>query len=367
MSEDTELIAAPAPPRWEWYLTPPDAWRAMLAACESAMSTIACEQYIFEPDEIGEQFAEVFIRKAAEGVRVRLLCDGIGSFSFIGSPLLKRLETAGVEVRFYNQPRWGELRKVLAYMLRDHRKVLVIDSRIGFIGGVGIASHMASWRDTHVRMESALTKDMDESFETMWRVAGRRRGAHARPQTPREGVFSLLNNAPRFRHRHIYHALLQSITAAKTRVYLSTAYFVPSIRLTRALRKAAMRGVDVRIIVPASSDVPLADVAARSYFTPLLRAGVKIYRYQNAMFHPKTVVFDDTLATMGSANLDNLSLLLNYEANIASTEPQFIDDLIEHFQNDLRSTAEVNLAEWHTRPFAQKCTEFLVKPLRGIL
>lgn len=349
-------LAAPAK-TWQFYLSPPEAWEAMLAACESAQCTIECEQYIFEPDAIGERFADVFVRKVSEGVRVRLLCDGIGSFSLINSPLAKRCEAAGVEIRFYNRVHVWKLRRVMAYVLRDHRKLLVVDSRTGYIGGVGIASYMDTWRDTHMRAEGAVVEEMADSFETMWRVANHERGAHMRTPLVPEPSFRILNNAPRFRHRHIYHLLLRSIAAARTRVYVSTAYFVPSVRLTRALRKAAKRGVDVRI----------ADIAARSYFSRLLRAGVKIYEYQASMFHPKTVVVDDTLGMAGSANIDNLSLLLNYETNLVSTEPQFIAELVEHFENDLPRSREIALPEWKTRSFLQKCKELFVQPLRGIL
>jgi cardiolipin synthase len=314
-------------PAWQFYLNPPEAWEAMVRACERASTTIECEQYIFDPDGIGERFARVFIQKASEGVRVRLLLDGVGSYRLIDSPLHTQLTSAGVEVLFYNRlPLWKPY-KIVSWFLRDHRKVLIVDAQTAFIGGIGISEGMQSWRDTQVSIEGELAGDIQSSFERMWRIASRQRRSFREENYTAKDSFHLLNNAPRPRRRHIYNALLKDIKESKTYVYLATAYFIPSFRLNRALIKAAQRGVDVRIMVPRFSDVHIADVAARSQVDPLLMAGAKIYQYRDGMFHAKTAVADDVWASVGSANLDNLSLLLNYETSIRSTEPRFVSEM----------------------------------------
>ncbi len=350
-----------------FYLTPVLAWEAMLSACEEALTSIDCEQYIFEPDEIGERFATLFIKKVAEGVRVRLLVDGIGSYRFIDSPLHTRLTEEGVEVVVFNPPRLFRKPQFSSHFLRDHRKILVVDSRVGFTGGVGISSPMKSWRDTQVRFEGDLAREVQESFETMWGIGLHGGRLHFPKKSSGENSFRILNNSPRLRHRHIYHTLLRGIKAATKYVYLETGYFVPSFRLTHALRKAAKRGVDVRIMLSSVSDVLITDIAARSYFGGLLKAGVKIYRYRNNVFHAKTAVVDDMWALAGSANLDNLSLLLNYESALYGTESSFVREVKEQFIHDMTHADQVILSEWARRPFIERLQELLVWPLRGIL
>ena len=351
---------------WQFYLNPPNAWEAMIQACENAKATIDFEQYIFQPDEIGERFLKILIQKADQGVQIRLLVDGIGSYNLIDSPLLKQLQNAGAKVLFFNHIHlvW-RFYKLVSRFLRDHRKVLVIDSREAFMGGVCIAQNMRSWRDTQVRIEGEFALDIRASFEAMWGIASHRRGLDRAKKPGKESTFQILNNSPR--HRYIYKALLVDIKKSKKYIYLATAYFVPSSRLNRALISAAKRGVDVRIMMPRASDMPIADVAAGLYISRLLKAGVKIHRYRDSMFHAKTGVVDDAWASIGSANLDNLSLLLNYETNIRSTEPKFIAEIKEQFIRDIEHADAIELEAWAARPFFEKCKEFLIVPLRGIL
>lgn len=354
-------------PVWQLYVTPPEAWGAMLHACEGALTSIECEQYIFEPDEIGERFVHVLIKKAREGLRVRLLCDGIGSYALANSSIPKRLKEAGVQVRFYNRFYLYKAYKLVSWFLRDHCKVLVIDSTTIFTGGVGISKAMQSWRDTHLKIQGELGRDVRASFEAMWKIAGHPRFLHLPKSALLKGNFGLIGNSPRLNRRYIYHSLLRGIKESKASVYLATAYFVPSLRLTHALTKASKRGIDVRIMLPHTSDVRIVDTAARSYITHLLTSGVKIYRYQGTVFHAKTAVIDYAWASVGSANLDNLSLLLNYEANIFSTNTEFIQKMREQFDIDIAHSDQIDLKQWSTRPFFEKFTELLTWPLHWIL
>ncbi|MFA6354382.1 MAG: phospholipase D-like domain-containing protein [Candidatus Paceibacterota bacterium] len=352
---------------WKFYLQPSETWEAMLGDCKRAKKSIDCEQYIFEGDEIGERFIEVFIKKLTDGVRVRLLCDAVGSYGFMGSPLVKRFISAGGQAVFYNPISPWRLKNASSLFLRDHRKILVIDSNIGFTGGMAVSSRMKLWRDTDVRIEGEVARAMDDSFETMWQIALKQEFSSFKNGAETVGDFQVLSNSPRYRQRYIYHALLRAIRFSKKYIYLTTPYFVPSFRLSRALIRAAKRGVEVKILLPFLSDVPIVDVAAGSYFSHLLKKGVKIYRYRDAILHSKTMAVDDTIATVGSANLDNLSLLFNYEMNIFSTEREFVGEIKEQFLEDIKRAEEIVFEEWLERPFILKLKEFLVRPIRGWL
>lgn len=354
-------------PSWQFYRNCPEAWMAMLQACRQATTSIVCEQYIFEEDAIGLQFAEIFIAKAQDGIKVRLLFDGAGSYDFVGSLLEARLREAGIELLFFNPIKAWRVHHATSLFLRDHRKILVVDAMIGFTGGMGIASRMTSWRDTNVKVEGDLAQKMADSFEVMWKITSVHRFMRFEKNAGRKSFFEVVSNSPRLRQRYIYHALLKSIKIAKKYIYISTPYFIPSFRLNHALLRAARRGVDVRIMVPASADIGITQIASRSYFSALLRAGVRIFQYKGPMFHVKTLVADDEWSTIGSANMDNLSLLFNHEMNIVSSHIEFSKEIKEHFSEDTAKCEELFYDTWHNRSFFLKVQEFFVRPLHGML
>ncbi|MEK7507587.1 MAG: phospholipase D-like domain-containing protein [Patescibacteria group bacterium] len=352
---------------WKFYLSPKEAWRVMLEDCAAASRTIDIESYIFSVDDAGMRFADIFMKKAKEGVRVRVLCDMVGSYGFFNSPTAKSLAGNGVEIRFFNPISPWRVNKFFSWFRRDHRKILVVDSKVGYTGGVNIAARMADWRDTHVRFEGAMVLNIQSSFERMWAMTRRKRFIRHRDQNNSSPDFLFLTSSPRLRQRFIYRNMIKVLRNAKRYIYISTPYFVPTLRLFQTLITAAKRGVDVRILLPEKSDVRTVDIASGSYFTLALKSGVKIYQYQNSVFHVKTCVVDEEWATVGSANLDNVSLFFNYEANFVSREKSFVEELRAHFVKDLESSRELQYTEWINRPLSLKFLELATWPIHRML
>ncbi|MFA6094945.1 MAG: phospholipase D-like domain-containing protein [Candidatus Paceibacterota bacterium] len=352
---------------WSFQTSVPKAWEAMLASIEQARESIDLEQYIFEHDSIGEKFAETLIRKAHEGIKIRVLCDTAGSFYMYSSSLPTRMKDAGIEIRFFNHIGLWRIHTIASWFFRDHRKLLIIDGTQSFTGGVGIRDDMAEWRDTSLAITGPIAHEMLGSFEQMWKKAGKKIFFRFKKQKSEYTTWNFITNAPRFQQRRLYHLYIAVIRNARKRIYITTPYFIPDIRMTRVLRLAARRGVDVRIIVPYSSDVAWVDRVSRSYFHTLLQSGIKIYRYLPSFIHTKTAVIDDDWATIGSFNLDSLSFLYNYEGNAVSSDKECVSQLVEHFNNDLTQCEELKKETWNKRSFGQKLMEFISLPLRKIL
>lgn len=353
--------------RWILYRTADAAWGAMLEACRAARRSIEFEQYIFQDDAAGEPFLRAFEERARSGVAVRILIDGVGGF-FLSTRAVGRLRGAGAKLRFFKPLRSWMPHRASSWFFRDHRKLLVVDGEVGFVGGAGVHTRMSGWRETHMRFKGPLVPFLSDSFERMWRFAETRMFQRFPPQPFSEDGFTLMTSAPRLRERYVRRALLFAIRSARRSVYCTTPYFVPDLRLLTLLKRAARRGVDVRLLVPAVSDRLVADVAAGSYFDLLFRDGVRVYQYdRNRVLHSKVVVIDDAWATVGSANLDNLSLRLNYELNVTSIHEAFIRELKAQFTDDIQLAHEVHPEAWRRRPLYRKALEALTWPIHGIL
>jgi cardiolipin synthase A/B len=351
----------------DFYTHTGDAWRIMLRDIKDAKHTIVLEQYIFMIDTIGHQFIEALREKVRQGVRVRLLCDMVGSYSFYTSHLPDFLRKQGFEVRFFNPIKPWRITNFTSNFFRDHRKILIIDNEVAHLGGVGIQEHMEHWRDTHMRLAGPIIENIKESFETVWQ--GVKMGFYIRykKSLPFIRKYDLLINAPSLKQRYIHQELIFRIRNATKYIYLTTPYFIPDVRLYRALRVAAKKGVDVRILVPEVADHAFVNHARESYFTLALKAGIKIFVYTPEMMHAKTAVIDDYWATAGSFNLDSLSFYFNHEANIASLDPLFINELKNHFFHDLTKCREVTFEVWVKRPWRKKFLELLTWPFHGIM
>lgn len=358
---------------WQLYTLGADAWKAMLRSINDARHTIDLEQYIFSSDAAGDEFSKALIAAAQRGVKVRVLCDGVGSNSgTVGDLHEEELIRHGIEVVFFNEQKYWKLLWrafwLWSTILRDHSKVLIIDGRVGFTGGLGIREDMRTWRDTHMRVTGPVVGAMEEAFNVMW--AGAKAGKQFMgfwPKVIPGSEFQFFMNFPKPRHRFVYYELLAAVRRAQKYIYLTTPYFVPTHRFSQAIKKAAARGVDVRLLLPEKTDHKIVDTAARSYFWVALKAGIRIYRYQPGMLHSKTAVVDDVWATVGSANLDNLSLLLNYEGNIFSTNKEFVGQIRENFVEDISKSTELHHEEWARRPFVKKFLEFLTWPFHRLL
>lgn len=355
--------------KWTLYTENQETWSAMLSACESAKKSIDLENFIFTSDEIGRKFIDLCARKAAEGVKVRFIWDAAGSFRFFGSSIVEELRSKNIELRFFKTlfPGIFNFHRYRSWYFRNHRRTLVVDGSIGFTGSVCISKRMDGWRDTSVRIEGLVVKDMQLSFEKMWDRALGIRVNKRRKTNANDHEFEYVTNNPFPSQRFLYRRTIEAIRSAENSISITVPYFVPTRRLSRVIRLAAHRGVDVKIILPENSDFPTLDLAARTFFHGMMKIGVRIYLYKGRMIHSKTIVIDDNWASVGTLNLDNISLRYNFEANIVTHNGQFIDELKKHFANDLRHCEEVIFEEWDRRFFVEKIATFFVKLIRRFL
>jgi cardiolipin synthase len=355
---------------------------AMFEAIEQARDHINIESYIVENDGPGEELAALLLRKRAEGVRINLMFDGWGSWR-TPSRYFESLRRAGVALLEFNPI--NPLRHPIAWSmhLRDHRKLLVVDGRAAFIGGVNIssvyspskaeteASAMECWRDTHLRIEGPVVAELQQLFLDHWRASSRRppQPANYFPSLTAAGTQRIsvtACNAGR-RRNPLYRALLAAIDGAERNVLITSAYFVPTRRLIRRLVAAARRGVDVRLVLPGVSDVWAPLAAGRATYGRLLSGGVRIFERHDAMLHAKTVVIDGVWATIGSSNMDWRSILHNAEANVVVLDRDFGAKMEELFECDMRASQEVSLQRWSGRSWTLRASEWFARKLEFLL
>jgi len=351
------------------YKTTKEAWQAMIDACKIAKYSIDCEQYILMNDPAGHDLLDVLIDKQREGVKVRLHCDMVGSHSLYISEYPKKLTGLAAEVRFFNPISYIRVDTFFSWFFRTHRKILIVDSKIGFTGGVGFSDHFREWRDTHIKIEDEnVIDEMKDSFDKLWEVSEHHdivnRIRTIRGEGPKRHFVS---NTPYFKKRFLYYTFVKAIKAAKERVYITVPYFVPDARMLRTLILAQRRGVDVKLIFPKWSDVYSADSARRSFYTRLLKAGIRIFEYGPEMIHAKTIVIDKDFSSVGSFNFDNLSFTFNHEGNLISREKDLNQSLEKMFMEDLEKSEEVKLQEWQKRSLLSIIREMLVIPFRRLL
>jgi cardiolipin synthase len=343
------------------------AFPAMLAAIRGARTSVHFETFIFHDGKIGDAFVAALAERAAAGVQVRLLLDAYGSSKF-GEENRRLLEAAGARVIFFQPIRLNNVRRV---HIRTHRKVLIVDGRLAFTGGIciddawqGDAERPDHWRDTQIRVEGPVVRDMQTAFARTWLVAtGELLGnleLEARPWPPGGVTAQLLDVSPDRLDNPARLLFLIALDRARTQVDLTTAYFVPDDTLLPALMRAARRGVRVRLLLPGpNNDAPAVRQAARRYYSRLLKAGVEIYEYQPARLHAKVMVVDRLWASVGSANLDRRSLAWNYESNLNLFDGGIATDLSALFEHDLERSRRQTLADWRERPLGDRFKEWL--------
>lgn len=342
-----------------------DLYKAMLAAIDEARESIYLETYIWKGDAIGQAFKEHLERKAAQGVEVCVIYD---TFANLVVPRLFKAFSPALHVLRY-QPISSPLHMFdpRRYAL-DHRKLLVVDGHIGFIGGYNLGSLYATeWRDTHLRIEGQAAADLAQSFIDFWNLHDKAR-RHITRHYPR--CFDPLINVREtnalsltFPIRDMYIA---AITRAERHILLTDAYFVPDRVLLDALKSAAGRGVDVRILLPWTSNHIIADWLARGNFTDCLRAGVRVFGYRH-MLHAKTCTIDGQWSTIGTANLDRLSSVGNYEINVEVYSEPVARQMEELFELDLSNSFELTLETWKRRSWFMKLSERALAPLRLLM
>jgi cardiolipin synthase len=340
---------------------------AMLAAIRGARSTITFETYIYWSGSVGRQFADALGERARNGVRVHVLIDWVGSQK-MEQPLLDEMESAGVEVHRYHPLHWYNLTRMNN---RTHRKLLVIDGRVGFTGGVGISDEWDGdardpehWRDSHYRLEGPAVAQMQAAFMNNWiKTTGEvLQGEEYFPALEPVGTAlgQVFTSSPSGGGDSMQLMYLLSITAAERTIDLSAAYFVPDPLTRRTLLAALKRGVRLRIIVPGEYiDSEVTKRASRADWGELLQAGAEIYEFQPAMFHCKALIVDSRLVSVGSTNFDNRSFRLNDEANLNVYDADFAARIAAVFDDDLARSRRVSYEAWQRRPWHEKAVEHL--------
>jgi len=329
---------------------------AMLSDIREARQRVWLESYIFATDEIGRIFVEELAECAARGVDVLVRVDAVGSqWGFSGSSA-RRLGGSGAHLKWWQPWHWQRPR---VFQRRNHRKLLIVDERVAYLGGFNISAVSsrrfrgpARWRDTHVRLRGPIVTEAAAAFAAFSKGEADWSGDETRP------VYMASNHG---RHcRYQWRCLLErKFCEARERIWLTTPYFVPDSMTQRNLCAAAVRGVDARILVPAKSDVRLVQWAGRASYSKLLRSGVRIFEYQPRTLHAKTLLVDHDWATVGTANFDYRSFFINYELNLIAQSRNLNAALTALFQDDLFAAQEIRTRPWGARPLFARLAELV--------
>lgn len=353
----------------------PQTMAAMEAAIQGAQHSIHLETYIFDQDAIGLRFAELLMQRQRAGVKVRIIYDAVGTLQTPDS-FFESMRAAGIELLAFNPLNPLTLQGPWQPNHRDHRKILVVDGRIAFTGGVNISSNYSTsslfrsrahkggtvgWRDTHLQIEGPAVAALQIVFMRTW-------NAHASTPVTDPALYPPTGPAGSKTVRviaseagglqEVRGAYLEAIDAAQQRVHITCAYFVPDPPMLGALLAAAGRGVDVRLVVPGVAEGGMVFYASHAFFTPLLEAGVHIHQMREAVLHAKTAVIDGRWSTVGSTNMDTRSFLHNNEINVIVVDNAFGSAMESAFAEDLRDSDELLLEVWRQRPLSERLKEW---------
>jgi cardiolipin synthase len=361
----------------------PNTYAAMFSAIATARDSINMETYILEDDEVGRRLADALIAKQQQGVQVNLIHDAVGTLG-TKKEYFKRLSDAGINVLEFNPVNPLVAKSGWAVNQRDHRKLLVVDGRSAVLGGINISSVYSSsapgssggstsggsrggdkknlpWRDTDLLIEGPVVAPLQKLFMETWHA---QKGSALAPRNyfpalqPRgQEIVRAIGSTPDEPFSQIYVTLISAINAAESEILVTNAYFVPDPQLMNALIAAAARGVDVKLILPSTTDSSLVFHAGRAHYDPLLRGGVKLYERRDALLHAKTVVIDGVWATVGSTNLDWRSFLHNQELTAVILGKEFGAKMRDAFERDLAASDPVTLEAWQRRPITTRAKE----------
>lgn len=358
----------------------PATYQAMLAAILAARDHIHMETYILDDDDVGRRFADALIAKQRQGVQVNLIRD---SFGTIGTPkdFFQRLTDSGIRILEFNPMNPAKARKEWELNQRDHRKLLIVDGRVAFLGGINFSSVYSggsssqgmsarpagspSWRDTDLQLQGPVVAELQKLFLATWAAQKGEplapKDFFPKPEIAGRQLVRAIGSSPDEPYSLIYATLLSAIHSAETSVHLTNAYFAPDPQLLAALKAAAARGVDVTLILPSNTDFWLVFHAGRGYYEQLLRAGVKIYERRDVILHSKTALIDGVWATVGSTNLDWRSFLHNHELNAVVLGVEFGHQVQAMFDKDLAASDAVTLERWQSRPWSLRLKEQLAR------
>ncbi|MCB9583795.1 MAG: cardiolipin synthase B [Polyangiaceae bacterium] len=358
----------------------PQAFPEMLSAIEGAKRQVLLEMYWFDSDHIGRRFTEALLKAAARGVEVRVIYDAIGSID-ADDAMFEELTRGGVRVVEFNPilP-WRERFRWARVSRRDHRKILVVDGCVGFTGGINIAAQwwpdddsVEPWRDDMVRVEGPAVEDFVHLFESTWQMERGESLALFEPEEvgdqrrPEDQSVSVLGENYYRNRQQIANAYLANIRAAKSKIWITNSYFVPDRPVVKGLIAAAQRGVDVRVLLPGEIDVKIVRYASQAVWGKLMRAGVRIFEWSGNVLHAKTAVIDGSWCTIGTFNLDHLSVFSNLEVNLSVRDPEFGEALEQGFLWDLERSREITPHDFAFRPLGERLLELFLYRFRKLM
>jgi cardiolipin synthase len=348
---------------------------AMFKALHNAKDHINLETYIMEEDEVGRKFADLLLKKQAEGVQVNLIYDSVGCMN-TPAAFFQRLRDGGIQVVEFNPINPLKSRDQWELTHRDHRKILIIDGKAAIIGGINISEVYSSrllrrkhnrkapirWRDTDIQIEGPAVAEFQKLFLETWLTQKGPKLSERNyfPDLKEKGnaLVRVIGSTPGQTNRTPFVVYVSAITFAAHSIHMTNAYFIPDDQIVNALTDAARRGVDVKIILPGITDSPLALYSQRYYYSNLLKSGVKIYEHSTSLLHAKTAVVDKVWSTVGSTNMDNMSLLTNDEVNAVILNHEFAVEMEKMFVSDLANSRQIQWDEWKKRPSFQKIREW---------
>ena len=369
--------------RVEVYNCGSDMFDSLLSDIAKAKKYISVQFYIIANDSLGHRFADALIERARQGVKIRVIYDYVGSFGDKSLSLFNRMRAEGIEVHSFFRIQLSE--KLSRLNWRNHRKVVVIDGKVGYIGGMNVAqryidggNNFGCWRDMAVRVSGPVVMALQQNFAIDWKFMGYELITEEAPEVmvdespfrPAEigGVMSqIISSGPTNRWGNAQMLFLKAITGAGRRIYIQTPYFLPSEALLTALECAALSGVDVRVMMPRRSDSTVLTSASSSFVEESLLAGIKVYFYEPGMLHSKVLLVDDDFVTLGSTNFDYRSFEHNFEENILMYSREVNERIASLFKADLEQCTHVKIGEWNQRPRAEKVRESLCRLLSPIL
>lgn len=341
---------------------------------ERAKEHIHIEYYVLIDDELGHKLQKALIKKASEGVEVRIIYDSFGSRK-VEERYFEDFRMAGIEVEPFLKLTWSALTSRLNY--RNHRKIVVIDGKIGYVGGMNIADRYIKglewglWRDTHARIVGKGVQGLQSVFLIDWYFVSQTLITSRKyfPSIENSGTtpMQIVNSGPLSVANELSYGITQAIYDAKKNIYIQTPYFLPPDGMLNALHAAAIRGVDVRLMMSEKSDIPIVHLASRSYIKNLLKAGVKVCFYTKGFMHSKLIIFDDSLTLIGSANFDARSMEQNFEVEAFIYDSEITGKAIDIFVEDQKSTELQNLKDWIKRPVTKRFIESFLRLFAPLL
>ena len=347
---------------------------ALLAEIARAKHHIHIQYYIFCDDETGCRLRDALVEKVRQGVEVRILYDDVGC-SGVKKSFFEGMRREGIEIFSFLHVKFPLFTSKVNY--RNHRKIAVIDGRVGFIGGMNIAdryvrgTEWGSWRDTHFRVEGSGAAGLQVSFLSDWSATTKQQIAAAEYYPPAarftDNIMQIVSSGPFGKWRTLLQADSYAIARARRRVWIQTPYYLPSDVLNSALQEAALAGIDVRLMLPARSDSKVVDLATHSYLDDMMKAGVKILFYMPGFLHSKLLIIDDMLSVIGSANMDFRSFEHNFEVNAFVYDGEFTARMASVFEEDQSRSHPLTPAEWFRRPRSRRVAESLMRVFSPLL